>query len=82
MSALGLKRRWGELPRVDSPLPVGLTPFADSGLVRAVLRTLGWTSFLHWISRLDFWTFRLDFWTSGLDFGAFLTSQGSLLELF
>ena len=65
-----------------SPSPVGLTPFTDSGLIRAVLRTLGWTGFLHWISRLDFWTFRLDFWTSGLNFAAFPTSQVSLLKLF
>ena len=67
---------------MDSPLPVGLTPFASSGLICAVLRTLGWTGFLDWTSRLDFWTFRLDSWTSGLDFWAFVASQDALLRAF
>ena len=61
---------------------MGLTPLTSSGLVRVVLRSLGWTDFLNWISKLDFWTFRLDSWTSGLDFWAFLASQDSLLRLF
>ena len=65
-----------------SPLPVGLTPFTDSGLVCEVGWIPGCPDFLHWISRLDFWTFRLDSWTSGLDFQVFLASQDSLLRPF
>ena len=50
-----LRGLWGELPRVDSPLPVGLTPAGLMGFVWDLWVGLDFQEFQDWTSRLD-WT--------------------------